>query len=381
MRSVCSVALAVCGFVAVVPREATAGAVEYVVHVSVDGLRSDVITSLGAANLPHFYRMRAEGAFTDNARTDYDVTVTLPNHVTQLTGRAVYGPAGHNWTSNDDPPFGVTLHTNKGSYIAGVCDVAHDNGLRTGLYASKSKFSLFDVSWNATSGAPDVTGPDNGRDKVDVYVYNGNTATLTNRLVTDMKANPFRYAFLHLTDPDTIGHSSGWNPAPGTPYANVIKQMDARLGLIFSMIEGDTRLNGRTAIILTADHGGYGTGHSDSWRREVYTIPFYVWGPGITPGADLYDLNAGRRLDPGTGRPPYSAPLQPIRNGEAGNLTLDLLGLGPIPGSTINAAQDLIVPEPAMLLLWLLGMPAWQRRCFRRRRPTPTPAPSSLPRR
>jgi hypothetical protein len=355
--------VSVCLLSVVCSQAAWAATIEHVIHISVDGLRPDAITSQSSALLPNFYRMRTEGAFTDNARDDYDYTVTLPNHVTQLTGRGVTGATGHGWTSNSDPAVGQTLASNKGSYVAGVCDVVHDNGLRTGIYASKTKFSLFDTSWNSTNGALDTTGVDNGRDKVDVYSYNSDTLALTNQLISAMASNPFDYAFIHWTDPDTVGHSSGWGTTtPSTAFKNVVQTMDSRLGLLFQMVDTNPLLAGNTAIILTADHGGYGTDHSNATLVQDYTIPFYVWGPGVQAGADLYNLNGGLRLNPGTGRPNYAAAIQPIRNGEAANLALDLLGLGAVPGSTLDAAQNLIVPEPATLVLLVLGGAAAIRR-------------------
>jgi hypothetical protein len=68
-----------------------------------------------------------------------------------------------------------------------------------------------------------------------------------------------------------------------------------------------------------------------------------VWGAGVRGGADLYALNPKTRRDPGDGRPKYAAAGQPARNGDVANLSLSLLGLPAIPGSTINAAQDLAV--------------------------------------
>ena len=286
--------------------------------------------------------------------------ITLPSHVTELTGRGVVGATGHNWTSNSDPDPGETLASNKGSYIAGVFDVVHDNGLRTGEYASKSKFSLFATSWDATNGAPDTTGDDNGRNKIDVYVNTDDTADLVDTLVADMTAQPFQYVFAHLRDPDSVGHSDGWDVTPGSEYSNVIKTMDSRLGAIFSLIDSDPRLTSRTAVILTADHGGKGNDHSNPTLPEDYTVPFYVWGPGVISGGDLYALNTSTRLNPGTNRPPYSDPLQPIRNGEAANVALRLLGLEAVPGSIIDHAQDLAltIPAPWDLRLTLVGTDA-----------------------
>jgi hypothetical protein len=312
-----------------------------VIHISVDGLRPDAITALGPSVLTNFYRLRKEGAFTHTARADFDYTITLPNHTCQLTGRRVVGPSGHGYTQNVDPPPGQTLASVHGSYVAGVFDVAHDHGLRTGLYASKTKFSLYKTSWDATNGAPDITGPDNGKNKLDTYVCIQNTTNLVTKFVTDTSAAPQDYTFLHLADPDSAGHSSGWDISPGSPYSQAVRQVDRCLGIIFQLLDSDPRFIGQVAIILTTDHGGTGYDHSDTTLPQDYTIPFYVWGPGVLAGADLYLLNQLNRRNPGTNCVTYSASPQPIRNGDCANLALKWLGLSLVPGSTINSAQDL----------------------------------------
>jgi hypothetical protein len=58
----------------------------------------------------------------------------------------------------------------------------------------------------------------------------------------------------------------------------------------------------------------------------------------------LYALNP-RRLDPGDRLPFTLTFLAPVRNGDSANLALHLLGLPPVPGSVINAAQDLWVGQ------------------------------------
>ena len=313
-------------------------AVDYVILISIDGLRPDAVTTSGPEKLPNLYRFRDEGAWTDNARTDRDYTLTLPNHTTILTGRGVIGSTGHSWSTNSDPDPNETLHSNHGSYVASVFDVAHDNGLRTGAFVSKSKFSIYDQSYDEISGAEDITGPDNGKDKIDMYLFDDDSEVLVDDFISVMRTAPFHLSFLHLRDPDAHGHGTGWM-RPN--YLEAVEEMDRLLGRLFDLVENDPVLKGNTTIIVTSDHGGTAYGHSDSGVEEHYVIPFYTWGKDVTRGVDLYTINANSRQDPQFHRTTYTTAVQPIRNGDAANLALSLLDLGNVPGSTINIGEQL----------------------------------------
>jgi predicted AlkP superfamily pyrophosphatase or phosphodiesterase len=320
-------------------------AAEHVILISVDGLRPDAINILGESALPGFYRFREKGAWTDNARSDFDYTRTLPNHSSMMTGRGVIGPDGHGQISNDMPSAEMTLHNNTGEefYVSSVFDVAHDHGLSTALYVSKDKFLLFEQSYNAEAGAKDMVGQDNGSDKIDNYsflVEARMAEVLINRFVADMSTDPIDFSFIHIVDPDSAGHGDNWT-TPG--YMAAVERVDSYLQKIFGLIAGDQTLSGNTAIILVADHGGTGRAHSDAADSRNHTVPFYVWGAGVAEGEDIYALNKESRINPGLGYPTYENAAQPIRNGDAANLAMQLLGLPGISGSTINAEQDLRV--------------------------------------
>ncbi len=337
-----------------------AGAAEHVIHISIDGLSATLLQALIAADtagdFASFERFLDEGAYTWNARTDYTHSITLPNHTSMLTGRPVLQPAGqpntvhHGWTTNVDPLPGVTLHNGGNpnlSYVASAFDRVHDHGLTTAHYASKSKFVLYEQSYDAAHGAPDVTGPDDGTDKIDTYV-NSSAASMHTAFLSGMAANHFAYVFIHYSTPDDVGHASGWG---STAWGNAVRTIDDQLAGIFALIESDPVLDAHTLVILSADHGGTGFGHGDATNAANYTIPFLVWGDGVLPGADLYALNPATRADPGSTRPTYNAVPQPIRNGDGGNLALAALGLPAVPGSSINAAQDLALGAPPQIPL------------------------------
>ncbi|MFZ5833481.1 MAG: LamG-like jellyroll fold domain-containing protein [Planctomycetota bacterium] len=366
-------------------------AVEYVIHISVDAMHAGAVSALDPAAAPNFYRLLNEGAATFDARTDFNRTNTSPNHATIFTGRPVFDWTrtdgstieGHLWGENatDDPtysytgsagPNNITLHdvhtaitspvftqggdnyTSTGGntpektayeYVHSVLDVAHDAGLRTGMYYGKHRINMEVNSYDSDSGAPDLNplGGDNGANKVDSFLYQPDTQTaaLISAWKTDMQADPFNYSFIHFSRPDHVGHPRTWDLTPGSDYQQSIQLVDGYLGEILELIETDPRFKDNTAIVLTTDHGGrLGTGtHDPATWQDNYQIPFMVWGPGVAAGADLYQLNP-QYLTPGEGRPDYQDPYgQPIRNGDSPNLVLSLLGLSAIPNSSMNADQ------------------------------------------
>jgi hypothetical protein len=157
------------------------GVAQYVVHISADGLGGVFLRDYLAQypeEFPSFIRLWCEGAGTFNARCDYNISVTEPNHTSILTGRPVLQQptnvlfsAPHGFDDNYDPGPPATLH-NMGNlevpYKASVFDVTHDHGLRTAFFAGKDKFALFIRSYDVINGAPDTVGEDNGANKMDV---------------------------------------------------------------------------------------------------------------------------------------------------------------------------------------------------------------------
>lgn len=313
-----------------------------VVMISVDGLNPQAIGMLGPAGAPTLHRIIADGVSTLNARSVVELTRTLPNHSSMMSGRQVALPDGHGVTFSEDN--GATIHASAGEYVASVFDVVHDRGGSTVLYAGSPKFDFFDRSWSAENGGMDLSGPDDdGTDKIDEYLRAAGSVT-TAALLARLSTDPPTYSFIHYAATDGAGHASGFLSAQ---YLAAVTEVDGQIGQLLDAIAGDADLAGRTTVILTSDHGGSGFEHSDPTNPVNYTVPFMAWGAGVAIGADLYELNPDR-LDPGPTQPPYTAWLAPIRAAEAANLALDLLGLEPITSSVFDADQSLTLGTGAV---------------------------------
>lgn len=299
------------------------GPADLVLAISLDGLNTSAITTLGPSGTPHLHRLIDEGMTTLNARTAVEKTVTLPNHAGMLTGRRVAADVGgHGVTINGESD--TTVHELAGHHVASVFTVTDAAGLESALFASKDKFEIFDRSWPAELGR---------------FTYLEDNGSLVDAVEASLAGDPYDFTFVHLSGPDAAGHEHGFMSAP---YLAAVRTADGLVGELLAAVEDDPGLEGRVAVVLTADHGG-ATGEDDHDGRsslENYRIPFLVWGAGVGAG-DLYERNTDFR-EPGSELVNYLGP-QPVRNANLANLSLDLLGLGPVPGSGIDNAQQLDV--------------------------------------
>ncbi len=292
-----------------------------VLAISIDGLNPEAINVLGENRAPNLHRLIAEGSSTLNARSAFELTVTLPNHTGMLTGRGIAGNRGHGLRVNKDP--GGTLADVHHGYVPGMFDVAHDNGLTTGIFAQKEKFEFFARSWNGKYGAVDRVGADQGRDKIDTQLI-ADGADVTGAVTRALTDGQTDLMFMHLQAPDRAGHAFGWM---GPQYLAAVESADADLGKVLATIDDSPSLADRVTIIVTADHGGPPglRKHSQQTLYANFRIPFIAWGRQVAAGQDLYGLNPGRQ-DPGKSRPGYSG-RQPIRNIDVEATALNLLGL------------------------------------------------------
>jgi hypothetical protein len=318
-------------------------AIDHVVVLDVEGLRSWAIRKVGATGAPNLARMMSEGASTLNARTTVERTTRLPNVMSMLTGRVVdVADQGHGWTRNKDT--GQTVREVAGKYVSSVYDLVHNLGGTTTFVSSRGQFAAVDRTWGQDGGV-DKYLPDNGTDKIDDFTITKDDATAVDHLVQQLTSSPATFSFAQLSDLGRSGMHDGWMKRG---YLATLARTDAQVGQVLDAIAADPTLAGSTVVMMTADHGGSGkwaAGSADATVPANFTVPFLVWGSGVAPGTDLYALNPVY-ADPLHAQPAYTDAAQPIRSGVVANLATQLLGFPALPGSRFDAAQDLVLQPP-----------------------------------
>ncbi|HVL70218.1 MAG TPA: alkaline phosphatase family protein [Vicinamibacterales bacterium] len=228
----------------------------HVMLISIDGLRPDAI---GAVAAPTFQRLIREGSYTLKATT-ISPSKTLPSHTSMLTGQP---PERHRVLWNTPATADKDLVE-----LPTVFGVARSRGYRTAAFFSKSKFQPLQQPGSLDySQAP---GGWFGRWK--------STRTVSDVEKHLLTARP-NLMFVHLSEPDRAGHSSGWM---SLPYRRAVVAADAAVGRLIAAAERAYGA-GNYTVIITADHGGHGYDHGSDDPRDV-TIPWIAWGRGVAGG-------------------------------------------------------------------------------------------------
>jgi predicted AlkP superfamily pyrophosphatase or phosphodiesterase len=243
---------------------------EHVFIISIDGGSPAVMQQ---SKMPVLKKLASEGACTWTATTV--IPLTLPAHTSMLTG---VGTNRHKITWNGWIP------TNGLVQVPTVFAAAKSAGFSTAMAVGKEKFRHLlqpnTVDWFDYDAAHSVVilKSDDGSKAVKTE---GNVPALT---VADHAADYIvrhkpNLCFIHLADPDTVGHIFGW----GSPeQRKALADTDAALGIIMKGLQ-QAGIAEHSVILLTADHGGHGKGHSQGTGEDV-TIPWLAWGQGVKPG-------------------------------------------------------------------------------------------------
>jgi arylsulfatase A-like enzyme len=228
----------------------------HVIVVSVDGLRPDAI---GAYNAPTLQRLMREGSHTLSATT-IDPSRTLPSHTSMLTGQP---PERHGVRWNH-----VMTADAEVIELPNVFSVARAHGYSTAAFFSKAKFQPLQ-----RQGTLDYSQAPGG------WFGRWSSKRTMGDLADYLPAARPNLLFVHLADVDAAGHRSGWM----TPeYGRAVLTADAAIQSLIGLAERAYGA-GKFSLIVTADHGGHGTGHGSKDPRDVI-IPWIAWGQGVKPG-------------------------------------------------------------------------------------------------
>jgi predicted AlkP superfamily pyrophosphatase or phosphodiesterase len=246
-----------------VKANAQVNGVDSVVVIGVDGLSPDGVVK---ARTPVLHRMMKDGAFTLHARAVMP-TVSSPNWASMIMGA---GPEQHGVTSNDWEPDKFDIKptaVGPGGIFPTVFGLLRQQKprARIGCFHDWGGFGrLFE------------------RAAVDKVENPKGAQETTSRAIAFIKEQKPEFTFIHLDHVDHAGHTSGH----GTPeYNQAVEEADRLIGLVLGALE-EAGMAGRTAVLVTSDHGGRGKGHGGNTMGEI-EIPWILRGPGVAAGREL----------------------------------------------------------------------------------------------
>ncbi len=230
-----------------------------VILFSVDGMRPD---GLQKAETPNTDALVSGGVSTFSAQTVMP-SVTLPCHSSMF--RSV-PPTRHGVVTNTFTPLARP--------VPSIMDVVRRAQMKAAAFYNweplrdlaspgSLEHSLMMRNWAAPEGDQEL-------------------AEAAGALIRRTAKNPYAFIFVYLGHTDVMGHAHGWM---SEPYLDAISNADVCVGIVLEAARQAGTME-RTAVIVTADHGGHGQTHGTDMPEDM-TIPWVCFGAGVPSGKSI----------------------------------------------------------------------------------------------
>ncbi|MCL1670714.1 alkaline phosphatase [Elizabethkingia ursingii] len=236
--------------------------VKHVVLIGCDGFGA---YALPEADMPNLKNLMKEGSWSLKARSVLPSSSAV-NWASMIMGA---GPTLHGYTEwNSAVPEIPSSDLTKEGMFPSVFSILKEQ--------KPSATTALIYSWQGIDplvqkGTTDIRIPAKDNDDF-----------CTDSAVEVIKTKKPALTFVHLDQPDGVGHNIGHR----TPaYYEELKKVDVRIGKIVQAVK-DAGIASETVIIVTADHGGKDKGHGGKSLDEVL-IPWVAYGKGVKKGQEL----------------------------------------------------------------------------------------------
>lgn len=239
--------------------------IEHVIIIGIDGMSPDGIVN---AKTPNMDQLMKNGSFTMYARNVLP-TSSSPNWASMIMGA---GPEQHGITSNDwqldDHELPPVVKTEAGIFptIFWLIDQEDPKAEIGAIYHWADFGRLFEKS------------------AVDYDVTYKNENKIVDEAVAYISDKKPKFLFVHIDFVDGVGHKFGHGTEK---YYGAVGKADQLIGKILNSVKA-AKIHEKAMIIISADHGGKGTGHGGESLGEV-EIPIIISGPNVKRGFEIED--------------------------------------------------------------------------------------------
>ena len=241
--------------------------IEHVILIGVDGMGAEGVSRVDP---PTLRSLQERGTWTRKARAVIP-TVSAPNWASLIMGA---GPPQHGVTSND---WRVDQFE-----IAPTCrdEAGYFPSIFRLLKAQRPSARIAVIhEWKGLAHLFSPSDIDTLRQLPD------HRETMRQAIEVVVKEKP-TLAMIHLDHVDHAGHADGWH---SPSYDEAVREADRLIGELLDRLRRAGMLD-RTAILVTADHGGKEKKHGGMSMGEI-EIPWILTGPGVATGEISHPVN------------------------------------------------------------------------------------------